>query len=172
MVKVLASIFAMSLSTHALCCSFAPDEIFSPNTNLEFRDDNDIPALKVEIMNISRGRNARTGDISCVDIGGVTLRVSMPSGSKFSINEFGFYFQILDGAFPNGGTPNSQPVKLSNPIKNTGEYRLRWVEGDPKPFKAKLLVSAINKRLHVGAPVIIKIAHDAKTRNKSVNSQP
>ncbi|HET8685292.1 MAG TPA: hypothetical protein VFM18_01360 [Methanosarcina sp.] len=163
--KNILALLLCIVGTKSYCCSMPPPEILkvdqdyvAPFDEKTFRPF-PIPTPEVSVIGISRGHNVLPGQSSCGDIGGASLKISFPSDSKHNISDYGFYIRVIEGTAPIDEI-GTIPVVLSNVINNSGEYQLSWVESNPKPFEAKVIVFAISKNLKISEPRVFTLKHN------------
>ncbi|KZN47355.1 hypothetical protein [Pseudoalteromonas luteoviolacea] len=107
-----------------------------------------IPIVETELV---RGTKANSGG-SCEDAGIIKLNLSLPKGSKYRLNQLGFYARVLEGEYP------SNIPKTPFMVDNTGIAMFPWLDGaGEKPIDLKLEIFAINQALVIGKPVIVRI---------------
>lgn len=115
-----------------------------------------IPAPIVRNINITRGTEAPGS--SCNDAGTLTLKVSLPSQSNYSIADFGVYFRVIQGTAPDEIFPD---IPLVGEIKGKkSEFFLAWLDGHPtqhKPIDLTVEVFFVSTGLNVGSSSTIKI---------------
>lgn len=108
-----AAILSQAFSEVAQACSFGVspfkpthqrfDWILGPGTTDAERWYNRerVPAPVVEVTGVRRATNSGN---SCDYLGWITLSVSLPASSGYNLEQFGIFFRVVDGSFPDGGT--------------------------------------------------------------------
>ena len=111
---------------------------------------NEVPTPVVE-HELIRGTNDNAGG-SCEDAGIIKLNLSLPDGSKYRIQELGFYVRVLEGSYP------TNIPKTPFMVDHTGVAMFPWLDGSGKtPINLKLEVFAINQAMVIGKSTIVTI---------------
>ncbi|MAD15470.1 MAG: hypothetical protein CL579_05230 [Alteromonadaceae bacterium] len=118
-----------------------------PNSDGEYWES--VPSPVVKVINVTRG-SASAGH-SCADAGTITLEVTLPKESTYSIEEFGVYFRVLSGKEPDLIFPD---IPLTGQVKNgKATFFFAWLDGHPsQQFPINLEVDAffVTNSLNVG----------------------
>lgn len=172
--SLFAAVLAASLTGGAFtanACSF-PDTLmpFDPNMPaLDFhpgpaqkdpKAEGDywekVPAPVVQVVQVTRGTVAPGN--SCDDAGTVTLAVSLPPSSSYSIKDFAIYFRVLEGRLPDEIFPD---VPLVGPIEgHQMTIFLAWLDGHPSrqiPLDLKIEAFFLAGGLHIGKSTIFEV---------------
>jgi hypothetical protein len=168
--RVLISLLALCLASATLpasACSvarplskFVPDEKAFEQAH-DFYIALDVPAPIVKVRQFSRASSSVNGN--CHSLTWVTLEVSLPPGSPFTLSELGFLFRAPHGpeqdrfmAFPNFPiassefTPDGKAALFAFALSDPLESRDR-------PFSLDLEVQAINGGLQISEPTPVRI---------------
>lgn len=169
--KHLPQIIAMSLlliSQGALACSFGGSDLFKPT--LERWEEHPgpaqrgekgvywepVPAPIVKVVGITRGSSAPGS--SCSDAGTLSLQISLPEQSTYSIEEFGFYFRVKSGKLPDAIFPD---VPMVGPIENgKSNILFAWLDGHPSrqiELDLEIEVFLVTNGLNVGPSTIFTV---------------
>lgn len=115
-----------------------------------------VPRPAVEVVKLSRGK-ADPG-MSCDDAGIITLSIALPASSTYSIEQFGVYFRVIEGAPPDMIFP---PVPLVGLVKdNRMTLLVAWLDGHPSkqiPLDLKVEAFFVTNGLDIGASTIFEI---------------
>ena len=128
--------------------SFVPDK-----TNFHPKFENNrialLPAPKVVVTKVTRGTSA-PGAL-CSDAGTVSLQLTWPTTSQYTLSEVGFYFRVVSGKQPDLIFPLG-PV-TSEVKENSTEFSFEWLDGNPskqEPLNLDVEVFAVNNGLQIG----------------------
>ena len=169
MEKLILMLTLIAIHASSLACSFASDtSIFKPT--LERWDEHPGPAQKgepgdywekvpapvVSVRSITRGSDA-VGS-SCADAGTITLEVSLPNISSYSIDEFAVYFRVKSGTEPDLIFPD---IPLVGGLEEGKQVLFfAWLDGHPsRQIDLDLEIEAflITNGLNVGPSSVFKI---------------
>ncbi|NZA27810.1 hypothetical protein H0E84_15635 [Luteimonas sp. SJ-92] len=166
LVALLAALFVTAAFPANACSVTRPLAKFVPDQEAfesahDFYVALDVPAPVVKVRELVRASAMVAG--SCRSLTWVTLEVSVPPGSPFSLEELGFLFRAPNGpeqdrfmAFPNF------PI-VSSEFTHDGEASVfAFALTDPpetrdSPFSLQLEVLAINGGLQIGPPSLVHI---------------
>lgn len=119
----------------------------------------EIPAPIVRNIRIKRGIVAAGS--SCDDAGTLAFNILLPAKSTYSIEEFGVYFRIKSGTFPEG-------VLLDFPLTGTikgrkSQFFFPWLDGHPSqqtPINAVLEVFFVSDGLNIGPSRFVRLTSE------------
>jgi hypothetical protein len=114
------------------------------------------PKPRIGRIDITRGTEAAGS--SCADAGTLSFDVSLPAGSSYELADFGIYFRVIKGGFPDEVFPD-QPV-AGEVLDGKIRVFLVWLDGDPSQqsrIHAKVEVFLVSKGLHIGPSQVITI---------------
>lgn len=123
-----------------------------------------IPKPVIKILSIDRGTAAPGA--SCDDAGTITLEVSLPNTSTYSISEFGIYFKTA----PDKYNPAFPSYPLTSDIKD-GKINifLVWLDGAPsqqEPIDLQVEAFFVSNDLSIGESTTFTIRSDVKETNQ------
>lgn len=110
-----------------------------------------LPKPEVKITSVTRGTAAPGA--SCDDAGIITLLVTWPKESLYSLDEIGFYFRASGNVASKYIFPNV-PVASTKAKGNEVEFMFVWLDGHPKqqkPMDFELEVFAVNRGYEIGS---------------------
>ncbi len=165
--SVVMSVACAFCGSNAAACSFETEtSIFVPSLEaweqhpvpdqqgLEGAYWEKVPAPVVELVEITRGTEAPGA--SCNDAGTITLKVSLPPTSTYSIEEFGIYFRSKDEIFPD------VPL-VGGKSEDSSELFFAWLDGHPsqqKPLEIEVEVFFVTDGLNIGSSSFLVIRSD------------
>ena len=118
-----------------------------PNSDGEYWES--VPKPIVKVLKVTRGTTS--AGHSCDDAGTITLELTLPKESTYSIEEFGVYFRVLSGKEPDLIFPD---IPLTGQIKDDKViFFFAWLDGHPsKQFPLNLEVDAlfVTNSLNIG----------------------
>ena len=162
---VISSLFS---AQGALACSFGGTDLFKPT--LKRWDQHPGPAQKgekgdyweqvpapvVKVSGVTRGSSAPGS--SCSDAGTLSLELSLPKESTYSIEEFGFYFRVKSGTLPDGIFPD---VPMVGVIENgKSNILFAWLDGHPSrqiALDLEIDVFLVTNGLNVGPSSVFTV---------------
>jgi len=128
-----------------------------PNSDGEYWES--VPAPVVKVSKITRGSTG--AGHSCSDAGTITLEVTLPKESTYSLEEFGVYFRVLSGKEPDLIFPD---IPLTGQIKDDkATFFFAWLDGHPsKQISMNLEVDAlfVTNSLNIGKSTRFNISAD------------
>ncbi len=164
---------SLLISSEALACSIAGASVFRPS--LERWDRHPGPAQKdpsskgdywekvprpvIRIARITRGLS--DDGSSCADAGTITLEISLPASSTYSIDEFAFYFRELSGRDLAAIFP-SVPL-LGSVEGDKARVTLAWLDGHPtrqSDIDLEVEVFLVTNDLTIGPSAVVNIKAD------------
>lgn len=170
MVRKLMLLSLMVVSLEAVACSIGGADLFTPTLERwdqhpgpkqeDSKSEGDywekVPAPIVSVAKITRG-SASPGS-SCSDAGVISLEISLPESSTYTIDEFALYFRVVSGKLPDEIFPD---VPLVGPIKDDKmTLLLAWLDGDPKyqfPLDLEIEAFLVTNSLNIGPSTRFKV---------------
>lgn len=163
------------VSSDVLACSISGASVFRPS--LERWDQHPGPAQKgpgsigdywekvpkplVRVVKITRGLS--DDGSSCADAGTITLEISLPASSTYSINEFAFYFRVPGGQEPDEIFPS---VPLAGTVEgDRAQLVLAWLDGHPARQSAidlEVEVFLVTIDLSIGPSAFVGVKADKR----------
>lgn len=156
------------VTQNVLACSFGGSDLFKPTLKrweqhpgpAQSGGQGDyweqVPTPIVKVASITRG-TAAPGS-SCSDAGTISLEISLPKESTYSIDEFAFYFRVKSGRLPGAIFPD---VPMVGSIENNKSNILfAWLDGHPsRQIKLDLEVEVflVTHSLNVGPSTVFTI---------------
>ena len=165
-------VFCSMLTTqNVLACSFGGSDLFKPTLKRWEQHPGpaqsggkgdyweQVPAPIVKVAAITRGSTAPGS--SCSDAGTISIEISLPKESTYSIDEFAFYFRVKSGKLPDEIFPD---VPMVGTIENNKSNILfAWLDGHPsRQIELDLVVEVflVTNGLNVGPSTVFTIKAD------------
>jgi hypothetical protein len=167
---LILSVAFAGIANSAFACSFGGSEVFRPS--LSEWEQHEGPAQKTEgaegdywervpqpvvkVTEIARGSAAPGSD--CSDAGTISLEISLPASSTYSIADFAFYFRVQSGQLPDAIFPD---VPLVGTVEG-GKARLllAWLDGHPStqiPLDLKVELFLVTNDLSIGPSTFFEV---------------
>ncbi|GAA6166167.1 hypothetical protein NBRC116590_38710 [Pelagimonas sp. KU-00592-HH] len=152
----------MTAGSMALSCTFDGSFRFEPDLqNWRPFDEageylGSLPAPSVRVLEVKRGKEP--AGMTCDDAGTISVSVSLPEGTRYSLKDLGVYFRTIGGTAPDIIFPSSPVVGEIN----GSEYRFlfAWLDGHPSqqiPIDLEVEIFFVAKDLALGASVLQRI---------------
>ncbi|WP_444897877.1 hypothetical protein [Microbulbifer sp. SSSA005] len=152
----------------ALACSFSGSDLFKPTLKqweqhpgpAQKGEKGDyweqVPAPIVRVSGITRGSSAPGS--SCSDAGTLSLEISLPKESTYSIEEFGIYFRVKNGVLPDAIFPD---LPVVGAIENgKSNILFAWLDGHPShqiALDLEIEVFLVTNGLNVGPSSVFTV---------------
>ena len=115
-----------------------------------------VPQPIVKVIEITRGTTAPGSE--CSDAGTISLEISLPKSSTYSISEFAFYFRVQSGQLPDAIFPDAPLVGVIKDGK--AQIFLAWLDGHPStqlPLDLKVEMFLVTNDLKIGASTFFEV---------------
>ncbi|WP_163936992.1 hypothetical protein [Paraferrimonas sp. SM1919] len=160
LVQIIAVLLIVS-SQGALACSFAGSDLFKPTLERWQQHPGPaqrgeqgsywepVPAPVIKVISVTRG--STEPGTSCSDAGTLSLQISLPEQSTYSIEEFGFYFRLKSGTLPDAIFPDIPMVGVIEHGKSN--ILFAWLDGHPSQqieLDLEIEVFLVTNGLNVG----------------------
>jgi len=152
-------ILALGVIAPVIACSPVGSQVFKPigskpmlHTDSKTGYVAHPPAPVIDSIAVHRGTGS--DGASCADAGSLTLELSLPEESEFSLNELGFYFRVVEGENILAG--HSVPFAPFSQEGKHGRFVLFWLDGAPseqKPINLVVEAFALTNYLEIGPAV-------------------
>ena len=139
-----------------MACSPVGSQVFNPPTSKPaLHTDSKTgyvahpPAPLIGAIVVHRGTGS--DGASCADAGSLTIELSLPEESAFSLNELGFYFRVVKGENILAG--HNVPFSPFSQEGKHGRFVMFWLDGAPsaqKPLNLVVEAFAITNYLEIG----------------------
>ena len=167
LIKIIA-ISSLLISQGAWACSFGGSDLFKPT--LERWDEHPgpaqrgeegdywepVPAPVIKVVRVTRGSTAPGS--SCSDAGTLSLEISLPEQSTYSIEEFGFFFRVKSGKLPDAIFPDVPMLGLIEGDKSN--ILFAWLDGHPShqiELDLEVEVFLVTNGLNIGPSTIFTV---------------
>ena len=176
------TVFWLFFAQAAWACSFGGSSLFKPTLERWKQHPGpaqkgrkgdyweQVPAPVVKVSGVTRGVSAAGS--SCADAGTLSLEISLPETSTYSIAEFGFYFRVNSGKLPDTIFPN---VPVVGVIEN-GKSRIlfAWLDGHPsRQIALDIEVEAflVTNGLDIGPSTVFTVKADKGLTKRTLTGQ-